>query len=89
MLANKKDVIIRITRSIFDYLLVELKMGFKVKYWFPSHVEVPKWPLFPNEFFGIGTTYNGLVYHCFEIRNHNVIRFVKMCDKVIKNKNRI
>jgi hypothetical protein len=53
-------------------------------YLYPTHVEIPKWKLYPNSEFGIGTTYENSVYHAFEIRNsQSNIRFIRKCKEVI------
>lgn len=61
-----------------------LENGFNVKYWFPTDVQIPKWYLYPNGYFGIGTTYNGLVFHNFEIRKNLGISFKKMCSSILR-----
>ena len=60
----------------------------KIKYWYPSHVEVPKWDLYQKGKFGLGTTYRGLVYHAFESRlGESDNSFVRKCREVMaKNK---
>lgn len=50
----------------------------------PTSVEVEKWELDGNTMFGLGTTYQGMVYHAFESRfNETVERFVNKCKEVI------
>jgi hypothetical protein len=60
-----------------------LKNNISLKYWFPTSVEEPRWKLYPNSFFGKGTTYDGLIYHAFESRLNNNSRFIKKCKFVI------
>jgi len=57
-----------------------------IKYWYPTHVELPKWKLYPNGYFGIGTTYNGLVFHNFEIRINAGYSFKRICKSITKGK---
>jgi hypothetical protein len=44
--------------------------GGKLKFWWPTHIEEEKWPLFHPEHtrFGLGTTYNDCIYHAFYSR---------------------
>lgn len=50
----------------------------ELHYWYPTHVEEERWPLYPDKVFGIGTTYNHLVYHLFESRySKNIVKFVR------------
>ncbi len=59
------------------------KMNVPIVYWIPSHVEVPLWKLYKIGYFGYGTTYDGMIYHAFEIRYGNYYRFIKKCKEVI------
>jgi hypothetical protein len=65
-----------------------ISMNKKIKYWFPTKIEIPKWKLYPDQYFGLGTTYDGLVYHAFEIRiPFNKYRFIKKCQSILNKKN--
>ncbi len=60
-----------------------LLKNLRIKYWVPTEVELPEWNLYRLGRFGLGTTYNGLVYHAFQIRDGNHFRFIKKCKKVL------
>lgn len=50
----------------------------------PTRVEVEKWELDGVTKFGLGTTYQGMVYHAFESRfNETTNRFIEKCKEVI------
>lgn len=55
--------------------------GGQVRFWWPTHVEEEKWDLYHPEHkrFGLGTTYNGLVYHAFLSRFDLADRFLIKC----------
>lgn len=56
----------------------------KIKFWYPTHVQVPKWDLYMHGKFGLGTTYSNLVYHAFESRlGESDNSFVRKCREVI------
>ncbi len=56
----------------------------KLKYWYPTHVEISKWPLYPEGEFGIGTTYDNLAYHLFESRySANIVRFIRKSKETV------
>lgn len=52
---------------------------------YPTHVEVPLWPLVDDIKFGYGTTYGDLVYHAFESNaNHgSTQRFIDKCKHIL------
>ena len=58
--------------------------GCEVELWYPSSVEIPKWPLGETGVhFGIGTVYNDSVYHLFESRSGQYKeRFASVCELV-------
>lgn len=63
--------------------------GFKVHLLWPSHVVKAKWPLGDNYVFGVGTTYDDLIFHTFEmgkypIRNSRL--FIQQCKSVLGEK---
>ena len=64
--------------------------GYALKYWYPTDIEEEKWKLYPDGMFGIGTTYESLVYHLFESRyDQNIVKFIKKSKQTItNNKNR-
>lgn len=55
------------------------------KYWMPTHIEIPKWNLFGIGKFGLGTIYNGLIYHAFQVRDGNHYRFINKCKQVLSS----
>ena len=56
-----------------------------IRFWYPSSVEVPKWNLYKKCKFGLGTTYEKLVYHAFESRlGESDNAFVKKCNEILK-----
>ncbi|WP_434037637.1 hypothetical protein [Formosa sp. 4Alg 33] len=60
--------------------------GVKLNYWYPTDVEEEKWELYPDKVFGIGTTYEGLVYHLFESRyQKNIVKFIRKSNATINN----
>lgn len=61
-----------------------LDIGANIKYWFPTEVEMPCWNLYPENIFGYGTTYNGMIYHAFQIRFNTKNRFIKKCNSILK-----
>ncbi len=61
------------------------KNNLPYKYWVPTDMEIPKWNLFGLGKFGLGTIYNGLVYHAFQVRDGNHHRFINKCKKILKS----
>jgi hypothetical protein len=61
--------------------------GCEVSLWYPSSVEMPKWPLGNTGMeFGIGTVYNNSVYHLFESRSGKYQdRFAAVCELVMQH----
>ncbi len=62
-----------------------LKKGGKIIYWWPTEIEEKKWSLYHSEHkvFGLGTTYDHLIYHAF-LSLHNLSgRFIKKCKSVL------
>lgn len=58
----------------------------KIRYWYPTSVETPKWKLYNKGMFGLGTIYNKMVYHAFESRlGESNNSFVQKCNLVINN----
>lgn len=51
----------------------------------PSHCEEPKWKLPDGTPFGLGTTYEGQIYHAFESRfqHGSTSRFIEKCKEII------
>jgi len=76
---NNGDVAQKITDIVIEKKLNTI-------FWFPSDIEELKWNLYHHEhkYFGLGTTYEGLVYHAFDSRFSNVLRFVSKCKKVLQ-----
>jgi hypothetical protein len=70
-----------------DFTNLVVKKGFKLNFWFPTSIEEPKWKLYSKNHseFGLGTTYDNLVYHAFESRYSDCSRFLKKCEEVILN----
>ena len=62
-----------------------IKLSKAIKYWVPTHVERRKWNLYRVGDFGLGTTYNGMIYHAFEGREGNTFSFINKCKRVLKN----
>lgn len=59
----------------------------KIHFWYPSSVEVPKWNLYKNGKFGLGTTYSKLVYHAFETRlGESDNAFTHKCNEILNQK---
>ncbi|MDQ6844954.1 MAG: hypothetical protein M3Z92_11460 [Bacteroidota bacterium] len=62
-----------------------LKNGGNVKYWWPTEIEEEKWYLHhpDHPVFGLGTTYNNMIYHAF-LSLHNLSgRFLRKCRDVL------
>lgn len=64
----------------------------KIIYWYPTHIEIPKWVLYPDKMFGIGTTYEHMIYHQFNIAispywDHvpNVKMFIEKAKQIINS----
>jgi glycosyltransferase involved in cell wall biosynthesis len=55
----------------------------KCKSIWPLHVVQPKWDLGENSTFGLGTTYQGGIYHAFEVRLNNGQMFIEKCKEVL------
>lgn len=49
----------------------------------PTHVVTPKWDLGPGSCFGLGTTYQGGIYHAFELRMGNERMFIEKCREIL------
>ncbi len=62
-----------------------IKRGGQVKYWWPTHIEEEQWYLHHPEHnkFGLGTTYNDMVYHAFFSRVDLSDRFIRKCESVL------
>lgn len=60
----------------------------KVEYLYPTHCEEPRWKLPDGTPFGLGTTYEGQIYHAFESRfqHGSTSRFIEKCKEVINAK---
>jgi hypothetical protein len=57
----------------------------QIKYLYPSHVERPDFVLEDDIKFGMGTTYEGGIYHAFESRfTKNDHFFIKKCLEILK-----
>ncbi len=59
--------------------------GYQVKLLWPTSVYEPKWPLGSDRVFGIGTTYDNVVFHSFQARNNlkSVMLFIRTCRRVL------
>jgi hypothetical protein len=61
------------------------KAGVEVKLLWPSHYEEKRWTLINNKWFGIGTTYEDMVYHAFEISKVKAQElFYAKCNEILK-----
>ena len=62
-----------------------VQYGGKLKFWWPTHIEEDKWPLFHSDHprFGLGTTYDDCIYHAFYSRNNLSDRFLEKCKTVL------
>jgi hypothetical protein len=62
-----------------------IRQGGKLKFWWPTHIEEDKWPLYHPEHsrFGLGTTYNDSIYHAYYSRNNLSDRFLNKCRSVL------
>jgi hypothetical protein len=60
----------------------------KVEYLSPIACEEPRWKLPDGTVFGLGTTYEGYIYHAFESRfqHGSTSRFIEKCKEVINGK---
>lgn len=59
-------------------------LGLQYRCLYPTHYDIQRWRLGNYGFFGIGTYYNGGIYHLYESRcNSNVDLFVRRCNEVI------
>lgn len=56
-----------------------------LKYWWPTDIEEEKWYLHHpvHNKFGIGTTYNDLIYHAFFSRENNSDGFINKCKSIL------
>ena len=61
--------------------------GRRVRFIWPSHCEQPMWELDGSTRFGLGTTYAGLFYHTFNIRD-GITRqmFIDKCLSILQTK---
>lgn len=60
------------------------KNSINIKMLYPTKVEEPRWKLGGQYLFGLGTTYEDLIYHAFEIRkSHSIERFISLCKVVL------
>ncbi len=61
--------------------------GGNLVYWWPTHIEDEKWPLFDprHPVFGLGTTYRDSVYHAFYSRSNLSNRFIDKCKYILAN----
>lgn len=60
--------------------------GGNICFWWPTHVEEEQWDLYhppDHKRFGLGTTYNGLVYHAFLSRFDMADRFLIKCRSLM------
>ena len=69
---------------------VVAQQGGNLVYWWPTHIEEDKWPLYHpiHTRFGLGTTYNDNIYHAFYSRSNLSNRFLDKCKYLLKNDNR-
>ena len=65
-----------------------VRQGGELIFWWPTHIEEEKWPLYHSEHnrFGLGTTYNDCIYHAFYSRNNLSDRFLDKCKHVLGEK---
>jgi len=60
------------------------EVGVAVNLLFPTHAEEKIWSLGEHHMFGLGTTYEGQVYHAFRIRRDgHAHRFIEKCKAVL------
>lgn len=61
------------------------KHGGHIVYWWPTHIEDERWPLYHPEhtMFGMGTTYNDAVYHEFYSSINLSPRFIAKCKSIL------
>lgn len=62
-----------------------IEKGYGIRLIYPTHVEHPMWDLTDTMKFGKGTTFNDSIYHAFLSRKGNVEPFLRKCEEVIKN----
>ena len=68
----------------YNFEVVNIK-NIQIKYLYPSHVERPDFVLEENIKFGMGTTYEGGIYHAFESRfTKNDYFFINKCLEILK-----
>jgi hypothetical protein len=70
--------------SVYFSLFI-LGVVFNLKYWWPTDIEEEKWYLHHpvHNKFGIGTTYNDLIYHAFFSRENNSDGFINKCKSIL------
>jgi len=61
------------------------ELNIEIKLLYPSHVNKPKWKFKNGTYFGIGTTYDGQIYHQFESRKTSS-DFIKKCKSILNEK---
>jgi hypothetical protein len=74
-----------------EYLTFKVRdEGYKVKYWMPTSVKIPKWRLSTYGNFGLGTIYEDMIYHEFNIakspyynNEFSVNDFIKCCNEMV------
>lgn len=71
-----------------SYTELCIKNEINIEYWMPTKVEIPMWKLYKNSIhigeFGIGTTYENMIYHNFASRDGSYFDyFVDKCKEVI------
>lgn len=67
------------------------QQGGRLVFWWPTHIEEDKWPLYHPEHkrFGLGTTYHDNIYHAFYSRSNLSNRFLEKCKQILeKDSNR-
>lgn len=65
---------------------VILKENGNIKYWWPTRIEEEMWYLHNEKHnrFGLGTTYNDMIYHAFFSRDDLSTRFLRKCQEVLR-----
>lgn len=78
---STEDVAGYVTRKAKEYGIRIVKIK-------PTHCEEPKWMLPDGTAFGLGTTYEGQIYHAFESRfqHGSTSRFIEKCKEVVDGK---
>jgi hypothetical protein len=72
------------------YTDLSIQHGVNVEYWMPTEVKIPMWDLVKDRRkigkFGIGTTYENLIYHNFCSRDGLYKEFfIEKCLEVVNN----